>query len=108
MITAKEAFKKSTIGYDNYINNVKEIVKNELENYIAEKIEITTGVGRFATDYWWGLSWFEDQNINLEDFLHYMKCELEFFGYEVNISHNEERAIIWIYWDQEEEEEDNG
>lgn len=45
MITAKEAFEKSKIGYDNYINNVKEIVKNELENYIVEKIEIATNVG---------------------------------------------------------------
>ena len=106
MITAKEAFEKSKIGYDNYVNNVKEIVKNELENYIVEKIEIATGVGIFTAEYWWSLSWFEDQNIKPEDFLLYMKSELEFFGYEVDISHNEERGIIWIYWDMEEE--DNG
>ena len=35
-----------------------------------------------------------------------MKGELEFFEYEVDISQTEERAMIWIYWDMEEE--DNG
>lgn len=103
MITAKEAFEKSKIGYDNYINNVKKIVKDELENYIVEKIEIATGIGDFTAQYWWSLSWFKAQNIDPEDFLHYMECELEFFGYEINIFHNEERGIVWIYWDMEEE-----
>ena len=56
MITAKEAFKKSKIGYDNYINNVKEIVKNELENYIMTRINIATDIGHFAAEYWWSLS----------------------------------------------------
>lgn len=106
MITAKEAFEKTKIGYDNYINKVKKIVKDELENYITEKIEIAINAGNFTSDYWWSLSWFEDQNIRPEDFLNYMKYDLEFFGYKVETYHNEERGIIWIYWDVEEE--DNG
>ena len=103
MITAKEAFKKSQLGYENYMNHLKEIVKNELENYITEKIELAINRGAFSTEYWWSVGWFEDQAIFLDDFLTCLEKELEFFGYKTFTSQNEECGIIWIDWDQEEE-----
>ena len=105
MITAKEAFRRSDIGHENYISNVKEIVEHELEDYLAEKIELATNKGIFSTEYWWSLSWFEDQEVDPQDFLHLLCSQLELYGYTVNISQTEERGTIWIYWDHIEEEE---
>ena len=110
MITAKQAFKKSKIGYGNYINRVKEIVKNELENDIAEKIETAMGVGHFFIFYWRDFTWFAQQTIAPEDYILILKEKLQSLGYKVIAIDGNTNIKIEIYWDQEEEEEeeDNG
>ena len=109
MITAKKAFEKSKIGYDNYINRVKEIVKNELENYIAEKIEIATAAGHFFIFYWREFTWFAHQTIAPQDYILILGEKLQSLGYKIITIDGNKDIKIEIYWDQEEEEEeDNG
>lgn len=67
MKNAKEMYSLTTEKIEEMKNNAEEILKLEeelLDNAMIEAAE----AGQYEAEYWWGLSWFEENHLDRDTF----------------------------------------